>query len=121
MKSMKQVYIATAAVLGIVLLGACTQASQAWPTEKDLAPLLQQSLQMSVGSSFDGSRTKVTKVEVSGIKCNDLDKGRVGCSYRAKATLQKLSRGATTPEVTVFEETSSGTFVRRGDLWARGQ
>ena len=37
-----------------------------------------------MGGSFDGSLTKITNVEISSIKCNDLDKGKVGCSYRAK-------------------------------------
>ena len=101
-------------------LGACSPTSQAWPTEKDIAPLIQQTVQMAVGMSFDGSQSKVVKVEVSDIKCNDLEKGKVGGSYFAKVTIHKFARGATTPEVRTLNEKSSGTFVRRGDIWGRG-
>ena len=120
MTPLTKTLIAASSLLSLTLLGACSQTSQEWPTDKDIAPLLQQSLQMGMGGSFDGSQTKVVKVEISRIKCNDLEKGKVGCCYLAKATIHKFPRGTMTPEIRVLEEATSGTFVRRGDLWARG-
>ena len=120
MRYMKRIFAIATTAAGMSLLAACSQVTRDWPLEKDIAPLLQQTVQMSVGMSFDGSLSKVVKVEVTDIKCNDLEKGKVGCSYFAKVTIHKFARGASTPEVKTLQEKLSGSFVRRGDLWARG-
>jgi len=106
-------------VATLTAMGACSQGTKEWPLERDIAPLVQQELQLTVGMSFDGSRSKVAKVEITDIKCNYLAKGRVGCSYKVKATIHKYARGASSPVIRVFEEKSTGSFARSGDTWSR--